>query len=252
MNHKTTPILLASLTAATLGLSQAALATDPAAAMPPPPAPMAAIESPDAVIARMEERHRQMAAERERRYEELRRHASELGFEMPAMPPWEPSERAGMPAPDFAPWITPEEREALREKRWQETRTRAAERGVELPETPPWKAAAERRQAMKERFERFRATMDALSEEQREAIEGLIGPVPEFGEIPDAGNAPPRPAGMGPGMHHPGHGWHGHRCPHHWGHCNQRTQDAPGGGAEMMAPPALDPSADLAPDAGAQ
>jgi hypothetical protein len=255
MNRKTTSILAASITAALLGLSQTAWASDAAAVTPPtppaPPAPMAAPEpaaaeaspgsSIDDIIARMEARHQQMIEERERRYEELRSRASELGFEMPEMPPWEPSERAGMPSPDFAPWITDEEREALRLKRWEETRARAAEHGVELPETPPWKAAEERRQAMKERFEKFRATIDELNEEQRKAIEDVIGAVPEVGEMPDFGAMPKHPnmgQGMGPGMG-PGmkHGWGApHRCPHPGKPCNHGYHGPMG--APPMAPPA--------------
>ncbi len=281
MIQKSTPILLATLIAAALGLSQASLANEaaePADATPPapmaplepvaPPEPplesMATPESVDAIIARMEERHRQMAAERERRYEELRSRASELGFEMPEMPPWEPGERAGMPSPDFAPWITPEERDALRERRWQETRARAAEHGIELPELPPWKAAEERRKLMQERFEKFRQTMDALTEEQREAIEGLIGTVPDSIELPDAGDMDAgelqgyRGRGMGQGGHPHGYGmgrgWHGqHRCPHPGQNCNHRHPGyGPMGGPGMMAPPAADPVADPAADPAAQ
>lgn len=267
MSRKSTLILFASLTAAGLGLSQGALATDaaaPAAATPPtppaPPAPMAAPESPDDIIARMEERHQKMIEERERRYEELRKHASELGFEMPEMPPWEPGEMAGMPSPDYAPWVTPEERNALREKRWEETRARAAEHGVELPEMPPWKAAEERRKAMMERIEKYRETIDAMSEEQREAIEAVFGEFPEFPEMPEFGERPAWPgnAETGPGaMPAPGYGmgpgWQsGRPCPYHGKNCNHGH---PGYGPmrvpQMMAPPAPASDAAAAPEAPA-
>ncbi|EIC20848.1 hypothetical protein [Thiorhodovibrio frisius] len=253
MSRQSTSILVASIAAAALGLSQGAFATDataPAAATPPAPpappaapAPMSAPESPDAIIARMEARHKQMAEERERRYEELRNRASQLGFEMPEMPPWEPGERAGMPSPDYAPWITPEERNALREKRWQETRTRAAEHGIELPEMPPWKAAEERRKEMKARFDKFRETMDALNQEQRQAIEQVIGEMPDFGEMPEFGTMPSRPGGMGPG-------WHGQsRCPHGSKPCNHPRPGypVPMGAPGMMPPPAAEAPAQPTP-----
>ncbi|WPL18824.1 hypothetical protein Thiowin_03915 [Thiorhodovibrio winogradskyi] len=263
MTRPSTSILVASIAAAVLGLSQGVLATDtaaPAAATPPaPPAPptapppMAAQESVDDIIARMEARHKKMAEEREHRYEELRSRASELGFEMPEMPPWEPGERRGMPSPDYAPWITPEERDALREKRWEETRARAAEHGIELPEMPPWKAAEKRREEMKARFEKFRETMDALSEEQREAIEKVIGEMPDFGDMPGAGAPPALPGrGMGPGANRPspgmGRGWHGQkRCMHPGPRCNH-----PHPGYGPMGMPMEDSAGDMMAPAAPQ
>ncbi|MBK1649990.1 hypothetical protein [Rhabdochromatium marinum] len=238
MSQTTTSILLASLTAAALGLSQGALAADaaaPEAAATPPapvqapaPTPMAAPESPDTIIARMEERHKQMIEERERRYEQLRKQASELGFEMPEMPPWAPSERAGMPSPDYAPWITTEERNALREKRWEATRERAAQHGIELPELPPWKAAEARREAMQERFEKFRTTMDELNEEQRQTIKEVIGSMPALGNM--------------------GRSWPSQsRCPHPRQPCNYpRYGYGPMSASDMMAAPAT-PEAPEAP-----
>jgi hypothetical protein len=54
-------------------------------------------------------------------------------------------------------------------------RARAAEQGRELPETPPWEAAEQRRKEMMERMEQYRATFDAMTEEQKEAVSALFG-----------------------------------------------------------------------------
>jgi hypothetical protein len=70
--------------------------------------------------------------------------------------------------------MTPEERQAMREQRWEEMRARAAERGMELPETPPWEAAEQRRKEMLERYNQYRATIEAMTDEQKEAISALF------------------------------------------------------------------------------
>ncbi|MBB1075454.1 hypothetical protein HUU62_13660 [Rhodoferax sp. 4810] len=169
---------------ATLGVAAAPLAFA-ADATPAAPAPAAATTtqaappaSPaDAARAQMEQRHAEARAERDRRYEELRKYAAGLGFEMPDLPA----------SPERMQRMTPEERMAMREKRWQEARARAAAQGIDMPETPPWKAAAERRQAMKEQFDKYRATLDQLTAEQKEAVEAVFGPLPGKNGFPRHG-----------------------------------------------------------------
>lgn len=210
-------------------------ATAPAApetAPAPTPAP-AASTGVDARREKMEQRHAEAMAERNKRYAELRQHAAEVGVELPETPPWAqvgmpemPAMPEGMPAgmPRPAP-MTDEERKALREKRWEAMRARAAERGMELPETPPWEAAEQRREEMKARYEQYRATIDAMTEEQKEAISALFGgsrapmerpPMPyyappcgqpgencprSYGRGMGSGMGPGMEPGMGPGMH---------------------------------------------------
>jgi hypothetical protein len=157
----------------------------------------------------MEEKHAQMMQERRRRYEELRQQAAQVGVDLPATPPWEQSEAEG-PEQMGAPWtsMSSEERqkewkqirkkavqelEAMREKHWQDLRERAKEQGIELPETPPWKAAEERRQAMRKKWEEYRNVVNNMSQEQKEAAQAVFGsagrslpppPGPMGGEMP--------------------------------------------------------------------
>jgi len=222
MIAKPNPLWLAALGAVGLGWGQIALAADhvapaaPAAAAAPaapvmPAAPSAppALMTPDQEArARMEQRWTDAAAERDRRYEELRKCAAKLGFEMPEAP-WQQSPQwPDMPPLERPARLTPEERIALREKRWEEMRARAAQQGIEWPETPPWKAAQQRRQQLRERFDQYRATLDQLSTEQKQALEALYGPLPSApDQVPPFGM--PGPAyGWGPGWddcpQHPG------------------------------------------------
>ncbi|EGV19260.1 hypothetical protein [Thiocapsa marina] len=159
--------------------------------------------------AKAEERRAAMMAEREKRYEELRARAAEIGLALPEMPPWESVDLPQMPEPPAMPErhgmsaedmdamreqrrvmreqmrsMTPEERRAMRDAHWQQMRADAAERGVEMPETPPWAAAEERRKEMEERFEAYRKTVEAMSEEQIEAARALFGSTPEMPEMP--------------------------------------------------------------------
>jgi hypothetical protein len=68
-----------------------------------------------------------------------------------------------------------EELEAMRKERWEAMRKRAAEMGRELPETPPWEAAEQRRKEMMEKYEAYRAIIEAMTDEQKEAISALFG-----------------------------------------------------------------------------
>ena len=217
-------VTLASATALTLALGQAlaeqpaapapAAQPDPAAAAPEappaPPAPVAAPESgADAAQAAMEQRWAEAMAEREKRWEAMRARAAEQGMELPETPPWAqggmpqmpaaPSMPEGMPMmPQGFSKMTPEERRALREKRWEEMRARAAEQGMEFPETPPWEAAEQRRQEMMERYTEYRNIIEAMTDEQKEAISALFGGY--RGPMGGPGMGPGMRPGMGPGM----------------------------------------------------
>ena len=249
-------IPLASTAAVLLALSQTllmptALATEsqPAPTKPAPPAQYPAtaqdaISAPtptpaETARAQAEERRAAMQEERKKRYAELRASAAEMGVEMPETPPWE----AAMPAmPETAPhgmwqeddaarrqWreemqarmrtMTPEERLAMRNERWKKMRADAAERGIEMPETPPWEEAEKQRQEMAKRFDEYRKTVDAMTDEQREAARALFG-------RPPARMAPPMPCHDGDQGHEP---WGYPREP--WGMTHPRMmpdQDAPG------------------------
>jgi hypothetical protein len=71
--------------------------------------------------------------------------------------------------------MTREEFESMRQKRWEAMRERAAEMGRELPETPPWEAAEQRRKEWLEKYEAYRAIIEAMTDEQKEAIAALFG-----------------------------------------------------------------------------
>ncbi len=197
----------------------------------PAPAPDAAPTSAPApgevARAQAEERHAAMMAEREKRYEELRARAAEIGLALPETPPWESSERPPMPEPPAMPEgrgmspedmeamreqrramreqmrsMTPEERRAMRDAHWQHMRADAEERGIEMPETPPWAEAEQRRKEMEEQFETYRKTVEAMSEEQIEAARALFGsppPMPEMPRMPPHGGYEPRGYGYGYG-----------------------------------------------------
>ena len=185
--------------------NEAAPAPAPASAPAAAPAD-ASSDAPtpgEAARAKAEERRADMMAEREKRYEELRARAAEIGLALPEMPPWESTdrppmpERRGMSPEDMEAMrrqrqemreqmrsMTPEERRAMRDAHWQQMRADAAERGVEMPETPPWAEAEARRKEMEERFETYRKTVEAMSEEQIEAARALFGSPPPMPEMP--------------------------------------------------------------------
>lgn len=225
--------------------AEAAPAAEPAAApAAAPEAASTATPSPgDAARAQADERRAAMMAERQKRYEELRASAAEIGLALPedpwaSMPPMpeRPAmpERGGMSPEDMDAMreqrrkmreqmqsMTPEERRAMRDAHWQQMRADAAERGIEMPETPPWVAAEQRRKEMDEQFEKYRKTIEAMSEEQIEAARALFGgrpPMPErlgmpphmapegYGYGPQGGYPGPMPYQGGPGAMggHPG------------------------------------------------
>ena len=191
-------------------------ATEPLVAPPAPPAtapqaqPAAAQpQSPaEAARAKAEERRAAMDAEREKRYAELRSNAAQLGVELPATPPWKAAEARMPPRPAMPPMpagpgrMSPEDRAAWhkqREERWKQMQTEAAARGAQLPERPSWDEIEQRRKAMAERFDAYRKTVEAMTEEQREAARAYFGrmqarPYPQM----------PRPEqGSGGGWRHP-------------------------------------------------
>jgi hypothetical protein len=202
-------------------------ASEPAAASTEAPAAPQAPEQ--AAPSENDERRAAMMAEREKRYEELRARAAEIGLALPETSPWESAE-SSMPSPPAMPErrgmspedmeamreqrramreqmmsMTPEERRAMRDAHWQQMRADAAERGIEMPETPPWAAAEQRRKEMEEKFEQYRKTVEAMSEEQIEAARALFGgppPMPEFPSMPP--HMPPQGYGYGPQGGYPG------------------------------------------------
>lgn len=201
---------------------------------PAPAAAPTAVPAPDNTArAKAEERRAAMTAEREKRYEELRARAAEIGLALPETPPWESADRPAIPEPPAMPErrgmspedmeamrqqrqamreqmrsMTPEERRAIRDAHWQQMRAEAAERGIEMPETPPWAEAEQRRKEMEEQFETYRKTVEAMSEEQIEAARALFGsapPMPEGPRMPPYGYAPHRYGyGYGPQGGYPG------------------------------------------------
>lgn len=224
-----------------------------AASAPAPAATPAMAPSPaEAARARADERRAAMMAEREKRYQELRASAAEIGLDLPEAPPWVGGDWA-LPEPPASPqrrglspedieamraqrremreqmrYMTPEERRLTREAHWRQMRADAAERGVELPETPPWVAAEQRRKEMEARYEQYRKTLDAMTEEQIEAARAIFGSAPSLpeepmmpptgpgygpdprGAYPGFGGYPAEPEGMGgypayPMMPYPGH-----------------------------------------------
>lgn len=131
-------------------------------------------------------------ARREERYQMMRERAMQRGVEFPETPPWKlmnDEERQ-------AHWekmrnMSPEERQAMREQHWQAMRKRAQEKGIEMPETPPWKQAEQRRAEMKARWDSYRATLDAMTPEQKEAVQAIYG-------SGQSGSAPPAMGRMTP------------------------------------------------------
>jgi hypothetical protein len=232
-------LLLASAGVLSLALGQAlaeeaapAAAAEPAAPAQPAPAPAAPAAADPAAAAEamraemekrygeMEKRFQEAMAERNARYAELRKRATEAGLEMPETPPWErggPMMGPGMPGPmgpgmmgpgmaggepgaEAPQPMTPEEAMEMRKQRWEAMRERAAEQGMELPETPPWEAAQQRRQEMLDRYNAYRATIEAMTDEQKEAIAALFGGVQRGGCRQSMRPMGGRPGyGMGPG-----------------------------------------------------
>jgi hypothetical protein len=137
--------------------------------------------------------------------------------------------------------MTREEFEAMRKERWEAMRERAAEMGRELPETPPWEAAEQRRKEMLEKYDEYRAIIEAMTDEQKEAISAMFGP--RGGDMRPMGPRYPLGGPMGAGpmgdCQKPGP-------------CGQRGMMPYGMGPGPMPPmppagPAGEPPADAAP-----
>ncbi|TVQ92622.1 MAG: hypothetical protein EA400_03360 [Chromatiaceae bacterium] len=168
-------VAFASAAVLSLALGQA-LAEETAAPAEAAAEPAAAPAAPaDPLRTEMERRFAEALAERNARYAELRARATEVGLELPELPPWEqPGWTPPEPPPLQRP-STPEEWQALRQQRWEAMRARAAEQGYEMPETPPWELAAQRRQELLERYNAYRDIIEAMTDEQKEAIAALFG-----------------------------------------------------------------------------
>jgi len=201
----------------------AAESAKPEAASEAPPATPTPAETPRS---KAEARRAEQESERNKRYQDLRERAAEVGLELPETPPWEakpempemPGHAAATP-PDWEAMrkereamrervksMTPEERKAMREAHWQKMRERAAERGVEMPETPPWDEAEKRYKAAQEQFDRYRKIIDEMTEEQLEAARALFG----RGEPPAQPMqpmTPPQMPQMAPGGYGYGYGY---------------------------------------------
>lgn len=172
-----------------------------AVAPAPSPAPAAAPAATPAA-ASMDETRRQ-------RYQELRASAAEFGVDLPATPPWESAQPAVPAAPEAMRRPTLEERRAMREAYWQQMREDAAQRGFAMPENPPWVEARKQREEMARRYEEYRKTVDAMSEEQREAARAIFGRAPR-GFYP---RDPYYRYGYGYGDGDDADGAWGHHCP---------------------------------------
>lgn len=264
------PALAAQPVAAPAPPAPAATPAAPAVAAPPAPAAAPAVAAPPAPAAApspQDAARVKADAERNKRYEELRARAAEVGLDLPATPPWAnagadvpqrpamPFQRGGMTNEDMQAMraehqamrekmknMSPEERKALREEHWKEMRARAAERGVEMPETPPWVEAEQRYKAAQERFEQYRKTVEAMTEEQREAAKAVFGGGPEgmepMGPMPTMPPPMrmPRGGGYGPGPQgggYPGFGPY----PGGPGPMGQPPMPSDGGGMMGQEPP---------------
>jgi len=116
-------------------------------------------------------------ARRAQRYQVMRERAEQRGVELPETPPWKLMSNEERQAHwEEMRRMTPDERRAMREKHWQDMRARAQEQGVEMPETPPWKQAEQRRQETKARWDSYREVLDAMTPEQKEAVQAVFGP----------------------------------------------------------------------------
>jgi hypothetical protein len=113
---------------------------------------------------------------RAQRYQVMRERAMQRGIELPETPPWKlMSDEERQTHREKMRNMTPEERRAMHETHWQEMRARAQEQGVEMPETPPWRQAEQRRQETKARWDSYREVLDAMTLEQKEAVQAVFG-----------------------------------------------------------------------------
>ncbi|EXJ16393.1 hypothetical protein [Imhoffiella purpurea] len=145
----------------------------------------------DAARIQAAERRAAADAQRRQRYEDLRSRAAEVGIELPETPPWEDNDarmsERGRSAAER------ERRQAEREARWHQMQQEASERGVPMPDASPWEEASKHRQAMAERYEAYRKTIEAMTDEQREAAQAMFGGRSDQNRVPRAYPAyPPR------------------------------------------------------------
>lgn len=206
-----TPTLLAraSVTALLLALGQTtpgAWAADQPQSLPPAPR-QADVSAPAAAAPPAGTGQPAASSDeiRQQRYQALRASAAELGVELPATPPWESARPSPALTPDAMRRMTPEERRSMRDAYWQQMREDAARRGIAMPETPPWVEARQRREEMAQRYEEYRKTVAAMSEEQREAARAIFGRSAR-------GYRPYDPYYYGHGDEGADWGW-GHDCP---------------------------------------
>jgi hypothetical protein len=159
--------------------------------MPKPPAMPAMPERPGAGRAPTPEERQAM---REARYEAMRKRAAESGVELPETPPWKlmtPEEREARR--EMMRSMTPEQRAAMREAHWAEMRERAAEEGIELPDAPPWKMMQQQRDEMRAKWESYRALVEQMTEEEREAAAAVFGRGPAARRQPMPPQMPVQP-----------------------------------------------------------
>lgn len=227
---ETTAPTAAAPVAETAAPAEAAPVAEAVSPGPAAEAPAATAEPTptESAHARAEARRAKMDAERNKRYEDLRQRAAEVGLELPETPPWEsapemPSmpSHANMTPPDWDAMreamrerfksMTPEERKAMREAHWKKMRERAAERGMEMPETSPWEEAEKRYKAAQEQFDRYRKIVDEMTEEQLEAARALFGhketPPSPMQQPMASPQMPPQGYGYGPQGGYPGYGY---------------------------------------------
>lgn len=135
-------------------------------------------------------------AVRDERYADLRERAAEAGIELPEVPIWNLSSAEERKAyMETMRDLTTEQRRTLHKLRWEAMRSRAAERGMELPEQAPWEERMKEREAQQERWESYRETVEAMTDEQREAAAAIYGrsPFPADPSGEPFGTAPGKP-----------------------------------------------------------
>ncbi len=140
-------------TAAAAEQQSAEQQTSEQSTQPPQTAPGSSSATAEGAPARAktQEQRAEMDAEREKRYAELRSNAAQIGLELPEMPPWKSAQSSMHGMSQSHRRFSPEEHAAMRE---------------------------ERRQAMAERFQAYRDTVDQMTEEQREAARAVFGRAP--------------------------------------------------------------------------
>lgn len=110
------------------------------------------------------------------RHRAMRERAMQQGIELPETPPWQlMSEEERQAHWEAMRNMTPEQHQAMRDAHWELMRQRAQGQGIDMPELPPWQQAAQRRDAVQARWDKYREIVDRMSPEQREAAEAIFG-----------------------------------------------------------------------------